>query len=139
MGMIPSHIDADKLIDVAISPTELYDIKEGIREQLRKGILDPKKGGEAQRQYSPNTIRRRRSRGLSTSFVNLNYSGQLYRSVLVTRSGMTLKTTNASPTYDKLLSDSKTGSWSQNVMAISRPLMDRFKHKVSMKVVRSII
>ena len=91
MGMIPSHIDADKLIREAVTETELYEVKEGIREQLRKGIIDPTQEGEAQRQYAPATIKSRRSHGKSTQYVNLDFTGQLYRSIRVKFYGMSLK------------------------------------------------
>ena len=137
--MIPDHIDANELIQGLITPTELYEIKEGIREQLRKGIINPNIATEAQRAYSPYSAKLRRRKGLPTNFVNLNCTGQLYRSVFVSLVGMTLNTDNFAQSYEDLLDDPKTGPWAIHSMDVSRPIMDRLREKIYLKATMSII
>lgn len=137
--MIPSHIDANEIIRDSISPSELYYIKEGVREQLRQGMINPNIATKAQRQYRPYTKKIRRRKGKPIDFVNLNFTGSLYRSVVVQLSGMTLKVGNFAPSYERLLADPMTGSWAKDSMGVSRETMERFIRKVNTIVVHKII
>ncbi|NCD40900.1 MAG: hypothetical protein EOL88_02290 [Bacteroidia bacterium] len=134
--MIPVRIDAHQLIKECLSSEQLLLIKEGIQEQLRKGMIDPSRGGYAQFQYSPYTVKKRKRRGLQTSYVDAHYTGSLYRSINVTINGMVLRIENSAITYEKLKENKE---YAKNMMMVSKPLMDKFINSVTMKAIHAIL
>lgn len=134
--MIPRRIDAEAIIRESILPEDTRIIRDGIRDQLRRGIVDPTIGGEKQRTYSPSYKKKRSRKGLQTDYIDLRYTRQLYNGVKVTFTAFTLRTDNTANTYTQLTS---RYSWAKNSMNVTSEVMQRFKNRIMNRVARKIL
>jgi len=134
--MIPDKIDANLIIRESITSSEKLFLKDGIREQLRRGMVNPNFNEEHQRTYSRGYASKRRRRGLQTEFVDLRYTSQLHNSIKVVISRDSIKTSNSAGTYHRLISNF---DWAKHSMDISRPLMEDFKMRVTRNVLNKIL